>query len=117
MRDPRYLEGVRCFNRGEWFEAHEVLEDLWREDQGPTRSYWQGLIQAAVALEHWRRGNPRGARSQWGQAQAHLVRYAPHHEGLDVAAFIAAMEACMGPLMDDDGAELDIARVPELRLG
>ena len=33
--DPRYLAGIVLFNRGDYFEAHEVWEDLWMETAGP----------------------------------------------------------------------------------
>ena len=72
--DPRFAEGIRLFVAEEWFEAHEVLEAVWRETpRGPDRELLQGLIQLAVASEHWRRGNPRGSRGQWDKARGHLA--------------------------------------------
>jgi uncharacterized protein len=59
--DPRYLEGIRYFNECEFFEAHEVWEDLWADYQGPSRRFYQGLIQVAVCLHHFGNGNGRGA--------------------------------------------------------
>ena len=44
--DPRYLAGILHFNRGDYFEAHEVWEDLWHDKAGPDRRFYQGLIQA-----------------------------------------------------------------------
>lgn len=99
MHDPRYLEGIRLFNAREWFEAHEVWEELWRDDPSEARAFWQGLIMAAVSLEHWRRGNPRGACSQWLQGRERLLRFVPRHADLDVAAFIARMDALLAPVM------------------
>ncbi len=61
--DRRYLRFAEYFNCGEFFEAHEVLEDLWSECSGQERKYYQGLIQAAVSLHHYCRGNYVGARS------------------------------------------------------
>src|SRR5262245_57419384 len=55
--DPRYLAGVLFFNRRDFFEAHEVWEDLWQECTGPERKFVQALIQAAVALYHFGNGN------------------------------------------------------------
>lgn len=98
-RDPRYEEGIRLFNAHDWFECHEVLESLWLVDRSPGRTFYQGLIMAAVALEHWRRGNPRGARSQWAQGRAFLCRFPEHHARMDVAGFVAAMDRLMAPLM------------------
>src|SRR5262249_60698648 len=59
--DPRYLAGVLLFNAHDFFEAHEVWEDLWAESHGPQRRFYQGLIQAAVGLCHFNNGNLGGA--------------------------------------------------------
>ena len=114
--DARYLEGIASFNRREWFEAHEVWESLWHADARPERAFWQGLIQAAVALEHWRRKNARGARSQWEQARARLTPFSPRHEGLDVDALIAAMATCMAPVLLDAEALFDESTAPRIEL-
>ena len=66
-------EGVKFFNAGSYFEAHEVWEDLWRETAGPVRRFYQGLIQAAVAMHHLERGNLAGARSQLSKSLANLA--------------------------------------------
>ena len=61
-QQQRFDTGVAQFNGGDWFEAHETWEDLWLDlPRGPRRDFIQGLIQLAVALEHVRRRNPRGA--------------------------------------------------------
>ena len=57
------LLAVRQFNAHEWFECHETLEDLWIGEEGETRSLFQGILQIAVALHHWRNGNYGGAVS------------------------------------------------------
>ena len=59
--DTRYLAGIGHFNRGEYFEAHEVWEGLWRDCAAADRLFYQSLIQAAVALYHWSNGNRVGA--------------------------------------------------------
>ena len=57
--------GIDLFNRAEFFEAHEVLEDVWRGASAGTarRRHLQGLVQLAVAFHHESRGNLIGARS------------------------------------------------------
>src|SRR3989304_1334200 len=60
-------EGIRSFNAGHYFEAHERWEDLWRQTHGPLRLFYQGLIQAAVGLHHLNRGNRHGAPAQIGK--------------------------------------------------
>jgi predicted metal-dependent hydrolase len=92
--------GLTLFAEGHWFEAHEVLEAAWRPlPHGPERHFLQGLIQLAVALEHWRRGNPRGARGQWEKAQRHLEGLPDVYAGVALAALLADFRAywtCVG---------------------
>lgn len=51
--DPHYLGYFECFNRGLYYEAHDVLEELWLADRhGPNGSFYKGLIQLAGAFVH-----------------------------------------------------------------
>jgi hypothetical protein len=90
--DPRWTRGVDLFNREEFFEAHEVVEDLWNETFGAEKEFLKGFIQAAVALEHHRRGNPRGMRSVGDTAATYLRRADPAAFGLDVTALLRDLE-------------------------
>ena len=58
--DPRYLAGILFFNTRDFFEAHDVWEELWADCRGPEQRFYQGLIQAAVGLFHYGGGNVRG---------------------------------------------------------
>ena len=64
-RNDEFDRGVALFNRGHYFEAHEVLEDVWRgiSRELPFRRHVQGMVQLAVAFHHQSRGNYVGARS------------------------------------------------------
>lgn len=57
----RVLLGIRQFNNAEWFECHETFELLWNVAVGEVRYLYQGIIQLAIALHHWRNGNFSGA--------------------------------------------------------
>lgn len=57
------LLAIRQFNAGQWFECHETLEELWIGEEGEARDFFQGTLQIAVALHHWRNGNFGGAIS------------------------------------------------------
>jgi uncharacterized protein len=65
-------QGIALFNTGKFFEAHEALEDVWREMRGPERRYLQGLIQVAAGFHHYSRGNLEGARSLIGRGSERL---------------------------------------------
>lgn len=71
----QYREGIRLFNRAEFFEAHEVLEDVWRAAPHAEKKFLQGLIQVAVALYHFRNGNLAGARSVLRRAFRNISLY------------------------------------------
>lgn len=59
--DARLAPGRAAFNRGEFFAAHELWEDVWRELAGDERVLAQGLIQIAAGLHHLQRGRRRPA--------------------------------------------------------
>ncbi len=69
---PRALAGLRLFNEGRYFEAHEALEDAWRAEPGPVRELYRGILQAAVVYLHITRGNYAGAVKVYGRSQRWL---------------------------------------------
>jgi len=68
-----YQAGIRHFNAREFYDAHEVWEDVWRESHGLEKRFLQGLIQAAVALHHHSTGNVLGACSLMARARRNLA--------------------------------------------
>lgn len=80
----RFAKGIELFNRAEFFEAHEILEDVWRECQDPEKKFLQALIQSAVALHHHSRGNLAGARSLLGRSSRNLQDYPEIFAGINV---------------------------------
>jgi uncharacterized protein len=71
--DPRFHAGLSLTLAREWYEAHEVLEELWREHpEGADRECLQGIIQQLVALTHLQRGNALGAFKVWNRARGKL---------------------------------------------
>lgn len=75
VNQSAYARGIELFNLAEFFEAHEVLEDVWRAEAGYGRLFLQGLIQVAVALHHHSTGNILGARSLLRRARGNLSSY------------------------------------------
>jgi len=112
--DNRYLAGILLFNHGEFFEAHEVWEDLWLNTAGPERKFYQGLIQAAVALYHFGNGNFRGAAKLYGTSRDYMNRFASPFLGLDIAAFWSQMERCFAPLQAQKEPTHDLRPQEEL---
>ena len=118
--DPRYLAGIVLFNRGDFFEAHEVWEGLWLEGAGPDKRFYQGLIQAAVALCHFCNGNVRGAAKLFHSGRDYMNRFGAHHLGLDNSIFWQQMERCFAEVLANPAGEKrvepDEALIPEISL-
>jgi predicted metal-dependent hydrolase len=79
-------EGLDLIRRGEYFAAHEVLEDVWRASAGDERDFYQGLVHVAVAWYQAGRGNRVGCERQLEKAARRLGPFAPEHRGVAVAA-------------------------------
>jgi predicted metal-dependent hydrolase len=118
--DPLYLQGIAYFNACEFFEAHEVWEELWKSYSGDLRLFYKGLIQAAVALHHFGNGNIRGARKVYRSSRGYLEQYQPICCGLDVERFIAEFDACFAEVAasQEEFPQIDInpALIPEITL-
>jgi predicted metal-dependent hydrolase len=97
--DPRYLQGIEYFNQRDFFEAHEVWEDLWRDESGASRSFYKGLIQVAVCLHHFGNGNGRGTRKLYHSCRGYLQDYVPRHRGLDVEKLLSQLAICCAEIV------------------
>jgi uncharacterized protein len=73
MSLAEFHHGIALFDQGRFYDAHEVLEDVWRAAHGEEKRFLQGLIQAAVALHHHSTGNTRGASSLLERALKNLA--------------------------------------------
>lgn len=93
--DPRFLEGIRLFNAREFFEAHEVWEDLWHEMTDGNRRFVQSLIQVAVCVYHASNGNALGARRLFASAKRYMLAYGQTHWGVDIPMFWNEMTEAM----------------------
>lgn len=80
-----FENGIELFNAGRFFECHEAWEEVWKRSQGEEKLFYQGLIQAAVAILHAERGNRDGARSLCDRAMAKLDSLPSEHLGLAIA--------------------------------
>lgn len=92
------LQGIEEFNRGEFFECHEYLEDAWREESGRIRYLYQGILQVGVGFYHQQNGNWKGATSLLRSGIERLREFEPETRGVDVAGLIQASERCLAEL-------------------
>ncbi len=92
--DERFVHGIELFNEEEFFECHEVIEDLWFATQDEYKDLYKGVIQAAVALHHLSRRNMSGARKLYGTSSEYLRKYNPAALGLNVQKLLNDMKIC-----------------------
>lgn len=85
LRQDRRLQlALDRFNSGDWYEAHDLFEELWHETQGPCRPVLQGILQIAVAHLHLDRGNHHGATVLLGEGIGRLAHADSDSLGLDI---------------------------------
>ena len=111
--DPHYTGFFTCFNRGEYYEAHDVLEQLWLRTHGADHAFFKGLIQIAGAFVHLRKQHLRPTHPKDGRrlrpaarlfdlGMRNLAPFAPRHHRLDVRALLALCEAQVNALVTGD---------------
>lgn len=87
--DPHYAGWFACFNRGDYYEAHDVLEALWLRERGrPNDRFYKGLIQLAGAFVHLRKQRLRPADALLRLAEDNLRPYGTRHERLELAGVL-----------------------------
>jgi len=90
---PQAAEGLRLFNAGEYFEAHEALEDAWNTEKGKVRELYRGILQIAVVYLHITRQNYNGAVKVYDRSQKWLKDWPELCRGIEVGQLRKDAEA------------------------
>jgi predicted metal-dependent hydrolase len=90
--------GIRLFNEGRYFEAHEVLEDAWRVAPEGHKKFLQGLTQLAVAFHHHSTGNLAGCRSVMARAIRNISAYPDGLLSMRTAEIVEGVAPCQQAL-------------------
>ena len=90
--DPRLQKGIDEFNQQLFFECHETLEEIWLEERGEDRKFYQGIIQIAAGYFKWQQGVPAGAIKLWRMGLEKIEPYSPVYLGVELASFSAAVK-------------------------
>jgi predicted metal-dependent hydrolase len=128
--DPRYLGYFACFNDGQYYEAHDVLEDLWLKDRGgPDGLFFKGLIQLAGAFVHLQkhrlrpnhpkdRGRLAPASRLFQLAGRNLRPFQPSHRHLNVERICRLCDRLSAKIVNSRFRDnpLNTARPPRLEL-
>jgi hypothetical protein len=99
--DPRFIKGIDEFNHGLFFECHETLEEIWLEDHGDDRKFYQAIIQIAAGYFKLEQGVPAGAIKLWRTGLEKLEPYRPVHLGVNADALGEAVKGHLQQLEAD----------------
>lgn len=92
-------EGIERFNRGDYYPAHDALEEAWVVDQGPGRDLYRGILQVGIAYYQIERGNYRGAIKMLLRVRQWLSPLPAICRGVDVSALRADVERVYAALV------------------
>lgn len=113
--DERFYRGLDEFNAERFFEAHEVLEDLWHEYRETDRTFIQGLIQVAAAFYHVQSCNRKGAVSQFIKGSEKLTHFLPAYKDVSVAKLLENVRENLQRLQRTTDASLDSITYPKIQ--
>jgi predicted metal-dependent hydrolase len=111
------LKGMEEFNKGEFYECHEFLEEAWMQEPGRVRFLYQGILQVGVGFYHLKNGNWRGATGLLRNGTARLKEFEPVTLGIDVARLVRECERCLRELEKlgrDRVGEFDRSGIPKV---
>ena len=117
--DAHYLAYFQCFNQQLFYEAHDVLEELWLTDRhGPSGAFYKGLIQLAGAFVHLQKSRPGPAAALFKLAQTNLGAYPAGYERLDLLAILALIRNWLATLegRNESPVLLTSGNVPRIEL-
>jgi predicted metal-dependent hydrolase len=104
--------GIRLFDAGRYWEAHEAWEEVWMHDRrGPESGFYKGLIQVAAGCLHYQRRNRRGAVNKWRSGAGYLRPYLPRHEGLDLSALVETVDLLLEAMSSSEWPDLTMPRI------
>jgi hypothetical protein len=106
-------DGLACYGREEFFEAHEHWELVWLELEEPEKSFLQAVIQTTAAFHHFYAGNRIGAASLMRRAVRRMELCPEGFGGLNVGRLRAELRAWLAAL---EGGGAVPERVPEIEI-
>jgi uncharacterized protein len=113
------LKGIEEFNKGEFYECHEYLEEAWMQEPRRVRFLYQGILQVGVGFYHLGNGNWRGATGLLRNGTIRLKEFEPITLNIDVARLVRECERCLQELEKlgrERVLEFDQSKVPRITL-
>lgn len=95
---PGLLAGIELFNQRQFFDCHEILEDIWRADRDPVRLLYQGILQIGVGFYHLGNENWRGATALLTRGIDKVQRFGARCMGVETGKLVDESRICLSLL-------------------
>ncbi|HLL40770.1 MAG TPA: DUF309 domain-containing protein [Rubrobacteraceae bacterium] len=112
------FKGIEEFNKHEFYECHEYLEEAWMREPSRVRFLYQGILQVGVGFYHQQNGNWRGATGLIRNGTVRLKEFEPAALGIDVSRLVRESEQCLEELEElgrDRVREFDQTKIPRVQ--
>jgi predicted metal-dependent hydrolase len=90
--------GIDEFNRGRFFEAHELWEEAWGGAEGEEKRFFQGLTQIAAGYHKLSLSQYNGARKLLGRGQQILQEFPSDFAGIDIVFLLETVAITLNDL-------------------
>ncbi|MEP7015157.1 MAG: DUF309 domain-containing protein [Verrucomicrobiota bacterium] len=130
VNHPYYRAYFKCWNDQHYYEAHDVLEQVWLNKDSEDDNFFKGLIQAAGAFVHLKKNFEHPTHPKHGRrlrpavrlfrlAEKNLTLFQPQHHGLDVTALCDLLRANAERIVASDYSTNPWSpeKAPKLELG
>ena len=108
-----FWQGIELFNQGQFYACHDTLEALWMESTEPDKTFYQGILQIAVALYHLGNGNLRGAIILLGEGSNRLASYPSIYCEIDVDELLEQSVALLKALQKNQLEQINSSSIEE----
>tara|TARA_Y100000996_G_C22369725_1_gene580498 strand:+ start:178 stop:561 length:384 start_codon:yes stop_codon:yes gene_type:complete len=98
IKEKLFLDGLNLFNKKQFYDAHEIWEELWTEYRQVDDKFIQGLIQLSVGYFHILNINKRGAISLFNKSLSKFELFKGIHRNLDVDLIIDSINETLNNL-------------------
>jgi len=115
---PAAIKGMELFNEGEYWLAHEALEEAWKEENSPVAELYRAILQTAVVYLHVMRSNYNGAIKVYGRVQKWIRPWPEVCRGIEIGQLRQDLEAVVAEvkrLGPDRLAEFDRSKLKPVR--
>jgi predicted metal-dependent hydrolase len=92
---PSAIRGMELFNAGEYWLAHEELEEAWKEESGAVRELYRAILQTAVIYLHITRANYNGVLKVYGRIQKWITPWPDVCRGIEIGQLHQDLDAVM----------------------